>query len=74
MSHRRHYTQSEIAYIWARYAVTTTAVIAGELRRTRAVIRNAIQRHGIKRRAKDKSRIYSSWSRKPRAQQCTASP
>lgn len=64
---RRRYTESEIAYIWARYAVTTTDVIAKELRRTRAAIQQTVQRHGIKRTAKDKSRIYSGWSRKPRA-------
>ncbi len=63
---RRHYTESEIAYIWARYAVTTTDVIAVELRRTRAAIFSVIRRHGIKRRAKDKSRIYSGWSRQKR--------
>jgi hypothetical protein len=60
---RRHYTESEIAYIAARYAVTTTDVIAKELRRTQAAIFNVIRRHRIKRRAKDKSRIYSGWSR-----------
>jgi hypothetical protein len=69
MTIRRHYTDSELAYIEARYAVTTTAVIAQELRRSRAGIMNVIQRHGIKRRAKDKSRIYSGWNRKPREQQ-----
>ena len=62
----RHYTESEIAYIWARYAVTTTDVIAAELGRTRAAIYNAIRRHRIKRRACDKSAIYSGWSRKKR--------
>jgi len=61
---RRHYTDSEIAYIAARFAVTTTDVIAKELRRSRAAIFNVIRRHKIKRRAKDKSAIYSGWSRK----------
>lgn len=63
---RRHYTESEIAYIWARYADVTTHVIAKELNRSVHGIRQCIQRHGIKRRAKDKSRIYSGWSRQKR--------
>jgi hypothetical protein len=66
---RRHYTESELAYIAARYAVTTTHVIAQELRRSVHGIRQAIQRHGIKRRACDKSRIYSGWSRQKRVQE-----
>lgn len=67
MTIRRHYTESELAYIAARYAVTTTHVIARELNRTVHGIRNVIARNGIKRRAKDKSRIYSGWSRQKRA-------
>jgi hypothetical protein len=63
---RRHYTDSEIAYIAARFAVTTTHVIAGELRRTVHGIRAAIHRHKIRRRAKDKSAIYRTWSRRKR--------
>jgi len=68
----RHYTDSELAYIAARYAVTTTHVIAKELRRSVPAIRAAIWRHRIKRRAKDKSAIYRQWSRKPKGQQCAA--
>ena len=64
---RRRYTESELAYIAARYAVTTTHVIAKELRRSVHGIRQVIQRNGIKRRAKDKSRIYSGWSRRPKS-------
>lgn len=61
---RRHYTESELAYIAARLAVTTTRVIAAELNRSVHAIRSACWRHRIKRRAKDKSAIYRSWSRR----------
>ena len=60
---RRHYTTSELAYIAARYPDVTTHVIAKELNRSVHGIRQAIQRHGIRRRACDKSKIYSGWSR-----------
>ncbi len=69
MKHRPQYTSSEIAYIEARYAVTTTHVIARELNRSVHGIRSVIQRNGIRRRAKDKSAIYSGWSRKPKSVQ-----
>lgn len=70
--HRPQYTQSELAYIAARYADVTTHVIARELNRSVHGIRQVIQRNGIRRRAKDKSKIYSQWSRQKKVAEVRA--
>lgn len=62
--HHRHYTRAEIDYICARFPVASIATIAREMNRTRAGIASVVARLDLRRTAKQKSALYSTWSRR----------
>lgn len=70
--HRRRYTDEEIAHVIARFPFASIATIAKELGRTRPGVASVVARLGLRRSAKQKSAIYSTWSRRRGASGQTA--
>lgn len=63
---RRWYNRDEIAHVIARYPVATTRVIAAEIGRSPHSVRYLVKKMQLKRTARQKSQIYSTWSRRPK--------
>jgi hypothetical protein len=63
---KRPYTTTETAHLIARWPHVRSRVIAAELGRSYHSVRQKANWLGLKRTAKQKSAIYSGWSRQPK--------